>query len=168
MPPEVIKKQSYGLSIDWYLCGVLLYEMITGLPPYFEQNTKRLQKNILNNKLEIPDDVTEECKDLLQKLLNKEPLKRIGYKGGAEEILSHPWFNNIKLNEISSVVEGQGPSYINQKMKISSTHLEDIISSLDAEERKRIKGLNKMYQTQISQMIADPKNKIQKWTFKNI
>ena len=66
MPPEVIKKQSYGISIDWYLWGVLLYEMISGLPPYFEKNVKKLQNNILNNKLEIPDDISEDCKDLLK------------------------------------------------------------------------------------------------------
>lgn len=66
MPPEVVKRQNYGLSIDWYLCGVLLYEMLTGLPPYFDQDTKKLQKNITTMKLDIPDDISEECQDLLK------------------------------------------------------------------------------------------------------
>ena len=63
---KLLNKQNYGLGIDWYLWGVLLYEMLTGLPPYFDQDTKKLQKNIANMKLEIPDDVTEECQDLLK------------------------------------------------------------------------------------------------------
>ena len=104
----------------------------------------------------------------LNKLLNKEPLKRLGYKGGAEEILRHPWFKEIKLDDIINITANQGLSYISPKMKISSTHLDDIILSLDIEERKRIKSLNKVYQSQISQITSDSRGKTQKWTFRNI
>lgn len=60
MPPEIINHKSYGKDIDWYLVGVLLFEMLTGLPPYFHKNTKMIKRNILHSKLSIPDDLSRE------------------------------------------------------------------------------------------------------------
>lgn len=60
MPPEILTHKNYGRNIDWYLIGVLLYEMLTGLPPYFNKNSKLIQKNIINNKLELPKDASPE------------------------------------------------------------------------------------------------------------
>lgn len=54
MPPEVLNQQSYGKSIDWYLVGVILYEMIVGVPPYFEKSQKAVRRNILKAKLTFP------------------------------------------------------------------------------------------------------------------
>ena len=100
MPPEVVQRKSYGKNIDWYLLGVLLYEMLVGLPPYFNKDTKIWQRNIIRNKLSIPDDVTKEWESLLKLLLDKDPTKRLGFKYGAYEILEHPWFYGITLEDI--------------------------------------------------------------------
>ena len=100
MPPEVIKRSKYGVEVDWYLCGVLLYEMLTGLPPYFSRSASKWQLNILKEKLEIPDDVSDECADLLEKLLDKDPSKRIGTNSGASEIFSHSWFEEITFEQV--------------------------------------------------------------------
>mmetsp|Transcript_14605 Transcript_14605/g.14546 ORF Transcript_14605/g.14546 Transcript_14605/m.14546 type:complete len:97 (-) Transcript_14605:281-571(-) len=58
MPPEIIQRKSYGKDIDWYLVGVLLFEMLTGLPPYFSKSSGAIQKNIVSKKLSIPDDLS--------------------------------------------------------------------------------------------------------------
>lgn len=88
----MVKKIGHGKSVDWYLLGVLLYEFLVGEPPYYDDDKDTLFKNILNNKLLLPRHLTPECKDLLKVLLEKDPNKRLGTKGGAVEIKSHPWF----------------------------------------------------------------------------
>lgn len=59
LPPEIMNKQSYGKTVDWYLLGVLLYEMLVGVPPYFSKDPERTKYNIKNAKLMIPDGITE-------------------------------------------------------------------------------------------------------------
>ena len=71
MPPEVINRKGYGKSIDWYLLGVILYEMLFGVPPYFDKDTKVVEKRILKSELSIPKSASPECADLLMKLLAK-------------------------------------------------------------------------------------------------
>lgn len=115
MPPEVIQRKSYGKNIDWYLLGVLLYEMIAGLPPYFNKDTKICQRNIVRNNLEIPDEISENWEDLIKKLLNKEPTKRLGYKDGAYEILQHKWFEGITLDDIENQTLEPFVPYLSQK-----------------------------------------------------
>lgn len=66
MPPEIVNHRDYSIDVDWYLIGVLLYEMLTGLPPYFNKNTKLIQKNIVSSKLSIPKDASPLCQDLLK------------------------------------------------------------------------------------------------------
>ena len=109
MPPEIINHKLYGKDVDWYLVGVLLYEMLTGLPPYFNKDLKIIQKNILSNKLQITEELSTKCRNLLKLLLNKDPNKRLGFKNGASEILKHPWFQGITIEEIENMnIEGFG------------------------------------------------------------
>lgn len=55
LAPEMIKKKGHGQSIDWYLLGVLLYEMLTGLPPYYDHDKDQLFENIQEQELEMPE-----------------------------------------------------------------------------------------------------------------
>lgn len=69
----------------------MLYEMLEGIPPYYDHSRETLMKNIVSKQLEVSDDLTDDVVDLLEKLLIKDPAKRLGSKG-AEEVKSHPWF----------------------------------------------------------------------------
>ena len=69
MPPEMLSSQRYGKTLDWYLVGVILYEMIVGIPPFFEANITQVRKNILTGTLKFPTKCSDECKDLLRRLL---------------------------------------------------------------------------------------------------
>ena len=60
MPPEMLGSHSYGKTLDWYLVGVILYEMIVGIPPHFEPDISKVHKNILKAKLKIPAECSEE------------------------------------------------------------------------------------------------------------
>ena len=101
--PEMITKIGHGMPVDWWALGSIIYEMMTGLPPYFnkEQNREKLFHAILTQELKYPSYFSPVCCDLLsvffkKKLLIKDPMKRLGSFGrDAEEIKEHPWFAEI-------------------------------------------------------------------------
>jgi len=102
LAPEMLKRAGHGKSVDWYLLGVLLYEMVVGLPPYFTNDRKQLFINIKKGPLMIPSCLQAETKDLIIKLLNKNPNKRLGAGiRDSEEIKEHPYFNGIDWKKVS-------------------------------------------------------------------
>ena len=101
LAPEVLKKQGHGKAVDWYLLGVLLYEMLTGTTPYYDRNKNNLFYNIEQGKLTIPNYVSENAKSLLKGLLQKDPKKRLGGSiRDAEEIKEHKFFEDVDWKKI--------------------------------------------------------------------
>lgn len=100
MAPEMLRKEGHSLSVDHYCLGVLLYELVTGLPPFYSKDINQIYQAILNEPVMFPEhiDLSVEIKDLLVRLLSKEPRTRLGSKGGLSEILLHPWFRGISLS----------------------------------------------------------------------
>ena len=78
LAPEVIKGSWYGKSVDWWSMGTLLYEMLTGLPPFYNENLHLMYERIVTMPLTFPDDMSEEAKSLLSGLLERDPRKRLG------------------------------------------------------------------------------------------
>jgi len=96
LAPEVLKRIGHGKSIDWYLLGLLIYEMIVGIPPYYSSNREQLYKNIQTAPLKLPVSLSADVKTLIIGLLNRNPTKRLGSgKGDSIEIKMHPWFSSI-------------------------------------------------------------------------
>ena len=116
--------------------------MLTGLPPYFSKNSKLIQKNIVSNKLEIPKDITPECKDLLGLLLNKDATKRIGATDGANEILNHPWFEGVTLHEIEELRLQPWKPYLLESS-------DKIVKNLDSKLKRKMKEINLRFQKQM-------------------
>jgi serine/threonine protein kinase len=70
LAPEVINRQGHGKAVDWYLFGVLIYELLFGLPPYYTSKSKEaLFHNIKHGKLQFPKAVSEDVKSLIQKVV---------------------------------------------------------------------------------------------------
>jgi protein-serine/threonine kinase len=65
LAPEMVRKIGHGQSLDWYLLGVLLYEMIVGVTPYYSSNKDELFDNIVNGKLKLPRNISAEVKSLI-------------------------------------------------------------------------------------------------------
>ena len=65
LAPEMLKRQGHGKSVDWYLLGVLLYEMLVGIPPYYSNNKEQLYENIRSGPLKLPNFLTPDAKDML-------------------------------------------------------------------------------------------------------
>ena len=97
----MLKKQGHGKAVDWYLLGVLFYEMLVGITPYFTTRKEDLFYNIENAELKIPNFVTKDAADLLKKLLERNPNKRLGGCGrDAEEIKEHPYFKDVDWKKV--------------------------------------------------------------------
>jgi serine/threonine protein kinase len=95
LAPEVIRRTGHGKAVDWYLLGVLLYEMIVGVPPFYSVDRRKMIQNIEKAKIKTPDGVSSAAKDLIKKLLKRDSNKRIGSSKGAEEIKSHGFFAGV-------------------------------------------------------------------------
>lgn len=100
LAPEMVKKIGHGKSMDWYLLGVVMYEFLVGIPPFYADTKEELFHNIEHGKLKIPNFISQPAKDLLIGLLQRSPHKRLGYNKGAEEIKAHPWFFDIDWNRV--------------------------------------------------------------------
>ena len=99
LAPELLLGEGYTNVVDWWTLGVLLYEMLTGLPPFYSENQKEMYTKIVEEDLAFPLFVAPVARDLLSQLLEKEPHKRLGVNG-AEEIKSHPFFADIDWKKL--------------------------------------------------------------------
>ncbi|THV00841.1 serine/threonine protein kinase [Dendrothele bispora CBS 962.96] len=93
LAPEILCGQGYDKTIDWWTLGVLLYEMLSGLPPFYDEVTDTMYQKILNDPLQFGADISPEAQSILTGLLNRDPQQRLGVNG-AEEIKRHPFFHN--------------------------------------------------------------------------
>ncbi|SPN96841.1 probable protein kinase [Cephalotrichum gorgonifer] len=78
MAPEVVKGAKYGRAVDWWSFGALGYDLLTGNPPFRGGNNAKIQENILKQKLALPYFMSADAKDLITRLLRKDPSKRLG------------------------------------------------------------------------------------------
>ncbi|KAM8828192.1 G protein-coupled receptor kinase 5-like isoform 2-T2 [Spinachia spinachia] len=102
MAPEVIRRRPYGVSVDWWGLGCLLYEMTAGRPPLRKQrehpDPPEMERRILEDEPEYGDKFSEEAKDLCSSLLIKDPVERLGCRAAAGgEATSHPFFRGINF-----------------------------------------------------------------------
>lgn len=89
--PEIIQGQGYGKEVDYWSIGVIIYIMLCGFPPFYDENNQTLFQLIKQGTFEFPspywDDISELAKDLICKLLRVNPAERLD----ADGIMAHPW-----------------------------------------------------------------------------
>ncbi|KAH0480004.1 MAG: hypothetical protein KVP17_004531 [Porospora cf. gigantea B] len=102
LAPEVLKQEGHGYEVDWWALGALIFEMLTGLPPFYSKNREELLKNIKTGQLEFPAYLSANAMSLLRQLLKKNPEKRLGSycpdksaSPDVEQLKQHPWFAGI-------------------------------------------------------------------------
>uniref|UniRef100_A0A646QE86 calcium/calmodulin-dependent protein kinase n=1 Tax=Hemiscolopendra marginata TaxID=943146 RepID=A0A646QE86_9MYRI len=105
LSPEVLKKEPYGKPVDIWACGVILYILLVGYPPFWDEDQHRLYAQIKAGAYDYPspewDTVTPEAKNLINSMLTVNPAKRIT----AAEALKHPWI--CQRERVASVVHRQ-------------------------------------------------------------
>ena len=102
LAPEIITGEGHNRAADWWSYGILLFEMLCGIPPFYCENTERMYDLITNAELRFPKRIqlSENAKDLIKKLLIKKQDKRLGVEKGFEEIKSHPFFQGFDFNAL--------------------------------------------------------------------
>ena len=102
MAPEMINGGGYGKSVDWWALGTLVYEMLTGDPPFHCRNTKKLFHLIKTKKISLPGYLTKDCHSLIRGLLNRNVDQRLGcakhttFKvGGVRQLKDHVFFAGL-------------------------------------------------------------------------
>ena len=179
VPPEMVKEEKYnGALSDIWSAGVILYLMLCGNLPFYDDDNQILYEKILSGKYEIPEHLSENAKDILSKLLEVDPQKRINFEG----IKSHPWFNIIAKNylihkginintdimpideEILEKMEKMGLNKVEIRYNIIKNYHNKITTIYDLLVKQKIdnglKSISDLNSDKFDEYINDKKNKI--------
>jgi serum/glucocorticoid-regulated kinase 2 len=98
--PEILSGKGHSYTADWWALGVLTYEMLTGVPPFYDKNRNLMFSNIESSPIRWPEQnlhgfsISRFATDFINKLLIKDRHKRLGNNGG-EEVLQHPFLKDV-------------------------------------------------------------------------
>lgn len=103
LAPEILLGMGHGATADWWSVGVILFELIVGIPPFNADHPQKIFDNIMNRDIpwpKVPEEMSCEAYDLIDKLLNDNPVQRLGATG-ANEVKDHPFFRDINWDTIA-------------------------------------------------------------------
>uniref|UniRef100_H9G6X3 non-specific serine/threonine protein kinase n=2 Tax=Anolis carolinensis TaxID=28377 RepID=H9G6X3_ANOCA len=151
LAPEVLEDNDYGRAVDWWGLGVVMYEMMCGRLPFYNQDHERLFELILMEEIRFPRTLSPEAKALLAGLLKKDPKQRLG--GGpndAKEVMEHRFFAAINWQDVvqkklippfkpqvTSEIDTRyfDDEFTAQSITITPPDRYDSLDSLDADQR---------------------------------
>ena len=153
LAPEMVEKEGHDAGIDWWALGILIYEMIVGIPPFYHKDRERMFRMITTKPVKYPDMkwhgifVSDEAKDLINWLLEKDPEARLGATDGLDEIIQHKFFRSIDVQALMD--KTMEPTYIPDPMpKFDVSQFDKDVTKLSAKEsvisdctKKKIEGL---------------------------
>lgn len=101
MAPEILTRSGHGKAVDWWSLGALMYDMLTGAPPFTADNRKKTIEKILKGRLNLPPYLTPDARDLIRKLLKRQVVQRLGSgPSDGEAIKIHPFFKLISWADV--------------------------------------------------------------------
>ncbi|KAL5291827.1 RPS6KB2 family protein [Megaselia abdita] len=101
MAPEILTRSGHGKAVDWWSLGALMYDMLTGVPPFTAENRKKTIETILKAKLNLPAYLTPEARDLIRRLMKRQVPQRLG--AGPEDsdaVRAHPFFKHVNWDDV--------------------------------------------------------------------
>lgn len=103
LAPEILLGTGHGATADWWSVGVILFELIVGIPPFNAEHPQIIFDNILNRNIpwpRVPEEMSYEAQDLIDKLLTEDPNQRLGARG-ASEVKAHPFFRDVNWDTLA-------------------------------------------------------------------
>ena len=149
MAPEIVKNRKYDFKSDLWSVGVILYEMLIGRPPYRAKNIFDLVTNIEKKNVILPSNIvlTDECKDLLFKLLQKNPVERIQW----DDFFSHKWIKNIVREREDMLMEISTFNSFSEMNDLIKNNSESFFLSNNSFTKKDIKLITSNKSSKIGQ-----------------
>lgn len=104
LSPEVILGKGHNRPADWWSLGILIYEMMYGLPPFYTSNMQAMYRKIIREEVVFKPGITisANAKDIILKLLDKNQDSRLGSHADSLEVMSHPWFSDIDFDQLTA------------------------------------------------------------------
>jgi len=103
LAPEIVQGMGHNKAVDWWTLGILIFEMLASYPPFFDDDPMHTYARIVRGKVKFPAHFSKNVVDLLKKLLQGKPTKRIGSsKDGSMLIKNHPWFADFDWTALVS------------------------------------------------------------------
>lgn len=130
LAPEILLNKGHGKAVDWWTLGILIYEMLVGYPPFYDEEPMGIYKKILEGKLMFPRFYDENAKVLTKKLLTFDPFKRIGnLHKGVEDIKQSAWLQPMDFDKL--VKKQLLPPYLPElKEKNDTSHFDTYSDSI--------------------------------------
>lgn len=101
MAPEILTRSGHGKAVDWWSLGALMFDMLTGVPPFTGENRKKTIETILKAKLNLPAYLTPDARDLVRRLMKRQVQLRLGSgPGDAADIRAHPFFKHVNWADV--------------------------------------------------------------------
>ncbi|KAK9063252.1 hypothetical protein SSX86_017122 [Deinandra increscens subsp. villosa] len=103
LAPEILLGVGHGATADWWSVGVILFELLVGIPPFNAESPQQVFANIMNRDIpwpKVPEEMSYEAYDLINQLLIENPVQRLGATGSAE-VKTHPFFRNIHWDTLA-------------------------------------------------------------------
>lgn len=113
LAPEVIRNTGHGTAVDWWALGILVYEMLIGQPPFWDQNPMRIYEQIVQGHIRFPVPsqashggrpslhVPRQARDFILALCKTDPSERLGHiAGGSKRVIAHHFFDGVNWDEI--------------------------------------------------------------------
>jgi len=99
LAPEVVSGTGHNVAADWWTLGILIYEMLSGDPPFYSENEMGTYANIMKGDMTFPEGMSPEAHDIIVQFTNRNPPLRLGVtKGGIDLIKKHPFFTKHNFN----------------------------------------------------------------------
>ncbi|KAF9579257.1 hypothetical protein BGW38_004557, partial [Lunasporangiospora selenospora] len=117
LAPEILRADEYSYAVDWWSLGTLLYEMLTGITPFWAENHAQMYRRVLEDELEFPPEMDPDAMSLISGFLERDPNRRLGSRG-ASYVKAHPYFQTIDWD-------------LALKRKLPCPFVPDLVSELD-------------------------------------
>jgi serine/threonine protein kinase len=100
LAPEILNRTGHGFGVDWWALGMVLYEMLVGMPPWYSRDREELFTRVRTAEIEFPSHVSVNAASIIRGFLQRDASQRFGVKSRGQQVLDHPFFAHIEWKQL--------------------------------------------------------------------